>query len=151
MMDSEQDYLASFNQLMVPSISKIQRLLTPLLEKALKKPGISLAEFRIVGILMGEEGGFSQKQLAEKLGISSPSLSVSIAKLENKQWVVRINDHQDQRIKRIALAPQANFESIYHLIMALESQATAGITEKDLKTTQRVLEKMLKNINPISA
>ncbi len=149
-MDSEQDYLASFNQLMVPSISKIQRLLTPLLEKALKKPGISLAEFRIVGILMGEESGFSQKQLAEKLGISSPSLSVSIAKLENKQWVVRINDHQDQRIKRIALAPKANFESIYHLIMALESQATAGISEKDLKTTQRVLEKMLENINPAS-
>jgi len=149
-MDSEQDYLASFNQLMVPSISKIQRLLTPLLEKALKKPGISLAEFRIVGILMGEESGFSQKQLAEKLGISSPSLSVSINKLENKQWVVRINDHQDQRIKRIALAPKANFESIYHLIMALESQATAGITEKDLKTTQRVLEKMLENINPVS-
>ena len=149
-MDSEQDYLASFNQLMVPSISKIQRLLMPLLEKALKKPGISLAEFRIVGILMGEESGFSQKQLAEKLGISSPSLSVSINKLENKQWVVRINDHQDQRIKRIALAPKANFESIYHLIMALESQATAGITEKDLKTTQRVLEKMLENINPVS-
>jgi len=149
-MDSEQDYLASFNQLMVPSISKIQRLLTPLLEKALKKPGISLAEFRIVGILMGEESGFSQKQLAEKLGISCPSLSVSINKLENKQWVVRINDHQDQRIKRIALAPKANFESIYHLIMALESQATAGITEKDLKTTKRVLEKMLENINPVS-
>ncbi len=148
-MNSAQDYLASFNQLIVPSISKVQRLLTPLLEKALIKPGISLAEFRIVGILMGEEGGFSQKQLAEKLGISSPSLSVSIAKLEKKQWVVRINDDVDQRIKRIAVAPKANFESIYHLVMALESQATAGISAKDLKTTKRVLETMLKNINPM--
>ncbi len=145
-MNHQQDYLASFSRLLVPGISKIQRLLTPLLEKALVKPGISLSEFRIVGILMGEESGFSQKQLAEKLGISSPSLSVSIGKLEKKKWVVRVVDGQDQRIKRIAISASAKFTDINHLIMALETQATAGISEKDLQTTRKVLEKMAKNI-----
>ena len=149
-MNQQQDYLASFSRLLVPAISKIQRLLTPLLEKALLKPGISLSEFRIVGILMGEEGGFSQKQLADKLGISSPSLSVSIGKLEKKNWIERVVDGQDQRIKRIAVSPNANFTDINHLIMPLESQVTNGISAKDLQTTRRVLEKMAQNITPIA-
>ena len=150
-MSHQQDYLASFSRLLVPGISKVQRLLTPLLEKALIKPGISLAEFRIVGMLMGEEAGLSQKQLAEKLGISSASLSVSIGKLEKKNWIVRINDGQDQRIKRIALAPNANFADINDLIMTLESRATAGISAKDLQTTRGVLEKMAQNISQTAA
>ncbi len=148
-MASQEKYLAAFNQLILPSISKIQRLFSLVLEPAIKSHDITLAEFRIVGLLMGEEKGYSQKQLARKLGISSPSLSVSIASLEKKQWLQRVNDEHDLRIKRIRVHPGADFAGIAYVITLLESQATKDISKKDLQVTQKVLNKMMANINQV--
>ncbi len=146
-MVSHNQYLTAFSRLILPTVSKLQRLLSPSLEKALNEHGLTLAEFRIVGLLMGEEQGHSQKELANQLGISSPSMSVSINNLEKKQWIQKVTDHHDQRIKRIKVSPQANFSDIATLINQLESQAVKGVTKKELETTQRVLEKIIENIS----
>ncbi len=148
-MASQADYLNAFNSLILPSISKVQRLFSIIMESKIKPHDITLAEFRIVGLLMGEEQGFSQKQLAKKLSISSPSLSVSISSLEKKQWLQRINDEHDLRIKRVRVHPDANFSGIANLITLLESQVTEGISKKDLQVTQKVLSKMMTNINQL--
>lgn len=149
-MDNQAGYLAAFNRLILPTISKVQRLMSVSLESAIKPHGLTLAEFRIVGLLMGEQKGYSQKQLASKLDISAPSLSVSIARLEKKQWIQRINDEQDLRIKRIRISTNADFKGVAGLIKLLEGQATHGISQKDLKTTQTVLNKIIKNINVLN-
>ena len=150
-MASQADYLNAFNSLILPSISKVQRLFSIIMESKIKPHDITLAEFRIVGLLMGEEQGFSQKQLAKKLSISSPSLSVSISSLEKKQWLQRINDEHDLRIKRIRIHPDADFSGIANLITLLESQVTKGISKKDLQITQKVLSKMMTNINQLKS
>jgi DNA-binding MarR family transcriptional regulator len=145
-MASHTNYLDAFNKLILPTISKLQRLLSMKLESEIKHHDLTLAEFRIVGLLMGEEKGFSQKQLAQKLDISAPSLSVSITSLEKKHWIQRISDEEDLRIKRIRVSPQADFSGIADLISTLESQAIKGISQKDLATTQAVLTKIISNI-----
>jgi len=145
------DYLAYFNKLIMPSISKIQRLSTPTLEQSLKHHDITLSEFRIVGLLIGEKSGYSQKMLAELLGISPPSLSVSIQGLERKGIIQRICDPTDQRIKRIRLSPQVDFSKISKLIIDLEENATRNISQHDLDITKRVLGQILQNISPTSA
>ncbi|MEH6345421.1 MAG: MarR family transcriptional regulator [Bermanella sp.] len=144
-MTSQADFLNAFNSLILPSISKVQRLFSIILESKIRPLNLTLAEFRIVGLLMGEEQGFSQKQLAQKLSISSPSLSVSIASLEKKQWLQRINDEHDMRVKRVRIHPGADFAGIANLISLLEGQATKGISKKDLQITQKVLIKMMTN------
>ena len=148
-MASQADYLNAFNSLILPSISKVQRLFSIIMESKIKPHDLTMAEFRIVGLLMGEEQGFSQKQLAQKLSISSPSLSVSIASLDKKQWLQRINDEHDLRVKRVRIHPDADFSGIASLITSLESQATKGISKKDLLVTQKVLSKMMTNINQL--
>ena len=149
-MASHNNYLAAFSKLILPTISKVQRLLSVCLESEIKHHDLTLAEFRIVGLLMGEEKGYSQKELAKKLAISAPSLSVSIANLENKQWIDRFADEQDLRIKRIRVSPNADFAGIAGVISTLEGQATKGISQQDLKTTQAVLAKILFNINSLN-
>jgi|GEM_PF-827839 len=149
-MTSHNNYLTAFSKLVLPTISKVQRLLSICLESEIKQHDLTLAEFRIVGLLMGEEKGYSQKELAKKLGISAPSLSVSIANLENKHWIERITDSHDLRIKRIKIAASADFAGIAGVITALEKQATSGISQKDLKSTQAVLNKIIVNINSLN-
>lgn len=145
-MASHKSYLAKFNRLVLPTVSKLERLLTSNLEPELKNHELTLAEFRIVGLLMGEEKGYSQKQLAQKLNISAPSLSVSLVNLEKKHWIQRITDEEDQRIKRIQVSPIADFSAIAKLITSLESKATKGINQEDLTTTHAVLQKIILNI-----
>jgi DNA-binding MarR family transcriptional regulator len=147
-MVSQVDYLEIFNNLIVPTINKIQRLSSATLEKALQSHDMTLAEFRIVGLLIGEEKGFSQKQLAKQLGISPPSLSVSIAQLEKKKTIQRISDKDDQRIKRIRVSPHVDLKEIGELIMEFEIAATQGISAKELKTTKRVLMQIIQNVGP---
>lgn len=147
-MPKQSDYLQSFKQLLLPTISKFQRLMDIALAEQLAQLELSLSEFRIVGLLMGEASGHSQKLLAKKLGISPPSLSVAIGQLEKKHWVERITDPRDQRIKKIQLAKQLDFKAIAALINAVETQATANISEVDLQTTKRVLNQLLSNISP---
>ena len=146
-MLSQNQFLAAFNRLMLPTIGKAQRLLSPFLEKAVNGQGLTLAEFRIVGVLMGEEQGYSQKELAQKLGISSPSMSVAINNLEKKHWIQRIGDQNDQRVKRIKVSPKASFGDVAELIYELEARATKGISKKDLHTTQQVLMKIIENVS----
>ena len=150
-MSTHTRYLAAFSRLVLPTISKAQRLLSVCLESEIKNHNLTLAEFRIVGLLMGEEKGYSQKQLAQKLDISAPSLSVSIASLEKKQWLQRINDEQDLRVKRICVSPTADFAGIAEVITSLEGQATQGISQNDLATTQAVLSKIIVNINNMNS
>jgi DNA-binding MarR family transcriptional regulator len=150
-MSNHKNYLAAFNNLIMPMVSKVQRLMSVCLEAEIKQHDLSLAEFRIVGLLMGEDQGYSQKQLAQKLGISAPSLSVSIASLEKKHWVERVADQQDQRIKRIRVSPQANFSSIAQVITSLDKQATKGISQKDLATSHKVLQAIINNVNKMNS
>ena len=145
-MASHTKYLAAFNQLVLPTISKVQRLMSTVLATEIKQHDLTLAEFRIVGLLMGEDKGVIQKELASKLDISAPSLSATIASLETKKWIQRINDETDLRIKRIQIHPKADFSSIAQVITSIEGGATKGISQKDLKTTHATLNKILNNI-----
>ncbi len=141
------NYLARFSRLTAPSISKLQRQLSSSLEVMLKPLNISLSEFRIIGLLMGEDKGLSQKELAQKLFISPPSVSVAMTKLEKKDWVERVQDMEDQRVKRIRLKSSVDFAEIDALLNKLESDLVCGISPADLETTKRVLNTMQDNLD----
>ena len=55
------------------------------------------------GILftLNVEGVLSQRQLAEKIGITPPSMTVALRKLEERGYVRKEPDGRDQRIIRI--------------------------------------------------
>ena len=58
------------------------------------------------GILftLNVEGVLSQRQLAEKIGITPPSMTVALRKLEERGYVLKEPDGRDQRIIRIRLS-----------------------------------------------
>lgn len=48
-------------------------------------------------------GEQSQRQLAQRVGITPPSMTVALRKMEEKGYVSRKTDEKDQRITRIQL------------------------------------------------
>ncbi|AEV95911.1 MarR family winged helix-turn-helix transcriptional regulator [Pediococcus claussenii] len=55
---------------------------------------------------LGEQDGLSQKQLADKLSISSPSVNEFVNKLVKKQMVKKVHSKKDRRVVQIFLTDQ---------------------------------------------
>lgn len=58
-----------------------------------------------VGTLMtlAKRGGLSQREVAEAIGVTPPSITVSLQKMEKQGYIVRKPDEKDQRIIRIEI------------------------------------------------
>ena len=75
-------------------------------------------------------GEQSQKQLAERVGITPPSMTVALRKMEEKGYVTRRQDEKDQRVVKIHLAPKGEecIEGIQRVICEMEEIVYQGIS-----------------------
>ena len=71
----------------------------------LKKLGIHPRQIPILAVLYKEDG-CSQKELAAKLGVKPPTVTVSIQRLEKSGLLIRKQDEKDQRVSRIFLSEE---------------------------------------------
>ena len=74
----------------------------------------------------------SQKQLAERVGITPPSMTVALRKMEEKGYVTRRQDEKDQRVVKIHLAPKGEecIEGIQRVICEMEEIVYQEYQEK---------------------
>lgn len=135
----------NYDDLMISKISKLSRLAPQVMEKPLNSIDISMQEFRIVGLLIGE-GGISQKDLAKKLLVKPSTLSVAISKLEGKGYIDREVSSVDKRINYLSLRDDIDLTEANSIVQNVEGTLTIGITKKDVEITKKVLNKMLKNL-----
>jgi DNA-binding MarR family transcriptional regulator len=66
-------------------------------------PSLPPTQGAVLRILDGLPQGLRAKQLAERVGVSAPSLSDSLKALESKSWIVRIADPNDGRASIVRL------------------------------------------------
>ncbi len=132
--------LDELGRLLFPQIARTERLISQALAARLARHGMSLAQFRLVGALLGEPEGLAQTELAERLGIALPTLSVALAKLEAAGVVRRDADAADGRVKRVrATLAARQLRSVLGELTALEGETLAGISARDLDAARRVL------------
>ena len=74
-------------------------------------------------------GEQSQKQLAERVGITPPSMTVALRKMEEKGYVTRRQDEKDQRV-----------------IREMEEIVYQGISREEILLMKRLLAEMKKNL-----
>ena len=93
-------------------------------------------------------GELSQKQLAEKVGITPPSMTVAIRKMEEEGYVIRKPDEKDQRVIKIQLAPKGEscIEGIRKVIFDMEAVVYQGISREEILLIKRLLTEMKNNL-----
>jgi len=62
--------------------------------------GITLTQFKVIFALY-MQSGLTQRELADKIGVESPTLVPTIDKMEGDGYVKRKLDSNDRRVKRI--------------------------------------------------
>ena len=86
-------------------------------------------------------GEQSQKQLAERVGITPPSMTVALRKMEEKGYVTR-------RVVKIHLAPKGEecIEGIQRVICEMEEIVYQGISREEILLMKRLLTEMKNNL-----
>jgi MarR family transcriptional regulator, transcriptional regulator for hemolysin len=112
------------------------------------KFGITFGQWKIIIILKNNDDGLSQKEIADKLGLESPTIIPIIDKLEKDGFVNRMVDKNDRRNNQIFLTEKtiSLLDSIINYALKIKEISTRNISEQDISITKHTLEKMWQNI-----
>lgn len=99
-------------------------------------------------MLIKENEGITQKELAEKNFVTPATITGMLGKLEAKKYVYRVPDEVDKRIMRVYLTPEGT-EFAKHakiFISSMISQIFDGVTDDELNTLLTITQKLKSNI-----
>ncbi|MEZ3437228.1 MAG: MarR family transcriptional regulator [Lachnospiraceae bacterium] len=115
--------------------------------KKMEAMGIKPGQAGILFILNSEES-MSQKELAKKMGITPPSMTAAVKKLETRGYIVKEPDTSDQRAFKIGLSDKGRecVENLKDIMEEIEETVFKGITHDEKLFFKRLLFEMRKNL-----
>lgn len=112
-------------------------------EKYDMKPG----QFGILFVL-DKRGSCSQRELAKSIGVTPPSMTVAIQKLEKRGYIRKQQDENDQRISRIKItnAGKQCVEEARKVLEHMEQTLVKNMSLEEALLLKRLLIQMRDNI-----
>ncbi|GMM87921.1 MULTISPECIES: MarR family winged helix-turn-helix transcriptional regulator [Vibrio] len=112
-------------------------------QSVVKETGYSLAQVHTIEVL-GVHGALRMKELSEKLGITTGTLTVQIEKLVKAELVKRCEHPTDRRAIVVDLTPAGQAIHTQHnqLHLELVNDLTSGISSEETQVLTACLEKM---------
>ncbi len=91
--------------------------------------------------------GITQRDLAEMLGLSRPTVTVMLQKLERAGLIERRADEADQRYTRIYLTEQGrrSHEEMHALLDEIVDETIGPLSERDQREFERLLRRFEEN------
>ncbi|HEG4372297.1 MarR family winged helix-turn-helix transcriptional regulator [Klebsiella oxytoca] len=116
--------------------------------RRLKDLGMSQASWVAVSAIARNAQPLSQSELAQELGVESATLVPLLNRLEDLGLVERVKTERDKR-KRLLIATAKGLE-VYQQVKTvadeLREEILTAITPDEQQQTQRVLEKLLREV-----
>lgn len=111
------------------------------------KIGINLAQSKVIFALYMQSGP-TQRELADKIGVESPTLVPIIDKMEKDGYVKRRSDDNDRRIKRIYTTPKADllWDYMTECAAQIKKVSTKDLSEQEIKSALGVVKKIAENL-----
>jgi MarR family transcriptional regulator for hemolysin len=111
------------------------------------KIGITITQSKVIFALY-LRSGLNQRELADKIGVESPTLVPIIDKMEEDGYVQRKLDPQDRRIKRIYTTSKTDllWDSITECATQIKKASTKDVSEQEIQSALGVIKKITKNL-----
>ena len=137
----------------VHSFISTNRMHRRTVDKIVSDAGIELhrSQFLLLVHLQHRGDSFSQKELAEHLGISPAALAVKIKRLESDGLILRVKPENDSRVNAVSITDKGKdlLEKTQELFTGVDKRMINGIEEKDLEIFVKCLKTMHKNLEEI--
>lgn len=116
-------------------------------DSVVKDSGLTTAQAHTIEIV-GHSGPIKMKELAQKIGVTTGTLTVAVDRLEEKNLLVRKPHKKDRRAYLIDLteAGHAYFHQHHNFHIRMTQEVVAGLTDEERETFTKILEKVLEHI-----
>lgn len=114
-------------------------------EGVVRDSGLTTAQNHTIEIV-GHEGAIKMRRLADKLGVTTGTLTVSIDRLEKKELLRRVPHQSDRRSYLIELTDKGRevFEMHHNHHLSLTREMMTGFTEQEQANFHNALKKAMK-------
>lgn len=137
--------------LVVTRLWALQLAFQARLDHSLAGLGLTSAGFRLVGELMNAPTGLNQRELAQRLGIKAPTVSVAISSLETAGVVERVDDPNDPRAWSVRLSPTAPLGPGVAVLEALERDLVGSLSTKERRALRSLLDRVTTRLSRSTA
>ncbi len=117
------------------------------LDRALSGLGLTSAGFRLVGELMNAPHGLKQRELAQRLGVKAPTVSVAVSRLAAAGVVERVDDREDPRAWSVRLAASAPLGPGLKVLEALERDLVGSLSARDRRGLIDLLDRVTQRMS----
>lgn len=123
---------------------RIGRLHRTVFERNISKMGIHHSQHHLLMYIAKEKEIPSQKQIAEKFGITSAAVARSLKSLEAEGYIQRSNVEDDNRFKRIIITDKGReiIEKSHQLFEEIDNSIFEDFSEEDILKFNEYLDKM---------
>ena len=130
-------------------ISKLSNKLRRKIDAFSSKEDFSGSQGRVLHFLLAQTNDVFQKDIEEEYSLRPPTATELLKKMEQNGLIHRVALANDARKKRIVVTEKAlqYKDTVMEDITALEDELTKDISQDELETFFRVIEKMLDNIS----
>lgn len=140
----------SENEQLFDEMSAFNRKLRAFFDAAVREEGLTLARARAL-FAIARRGPLTQKELAEELEIETPTLVRVLDGMARQDLIVRTEDANDRRAKRIAMteAGRAAYDRMHVLATDLRAQIAAEISSDDIEIALSVVRRLTRNLQSL--
>ena len=127
-------------------VNQLARMFMKQFNEDLENSGLYSAQWAFA-LRLYEQGSSTQKELSEYLVIEPPTVTRTLARMEEAGWVIR-EEGTDRRERKIRLSPAAyeKFAIWQQTSDKLEKIAMTNVDKEELAVFTRVLQQMMDNL-----
>ena len=116
-------------------------------ESVVKDSGLTTAQIHALEIV-GHARAVKMKDLAEKIGVTTGTLTVTVDKLEKKGLLVRRPHEKDRRSYMIELTQEGikHFEEHHNFHLRMTQEIVSDLSEQEQEAFGAIMEKVIKTI-----
>lgn len=109
--------------------------------------GVTFGQWKVI-VMLANQNGLTQKEIADRLGLEGPTLIPIIDKMEQEGLLVRKVDPDDRRNNRIYRTEKADelWDRMIECALRIREVSLRGIHEQDINIMRKVLEKISENL-----
>ncbi len=135
-----------------PLIFALTKAWRTTLDHRLAPLGLSEARWQCL-LKLGRAGGpLPQVELADRMGITPPTLVKLLDRLEDDGLVLRQPEPGDRRAKRVQLTEKASAlaQLVEREALRLREEVFAAISEEELEAAEKVINKLLARLEEVN-
>ena len=128
-------------------VNYLARLFAKALYRRIGPHGVTRGQFPVL-LVLWEQDGWTQTQLAERLAVEQPTMANTLKRMERDGLIERVPDPEDRRQARVHLTPRGRELEEVLTVSARETNAVAleGLSAEERAQLMSLARRMIVNL-----